>query len=108
MKDPDQTGDNHSQALGTRSPRNLGTVMVGVGIGVCALNLLLIKLLGIRFGGLFVVGLPALSIGTWTLLTGRTYSALREKAPQWWTTGFYASLAVGLLLGLSVAIWIPR
>ena len=108
MKDPYQAGYEPSQATGTRSPRLLGTVLIGVGIGVCALNLLLIKLLGIYFGGLFVVGLPALFIGIWTLVTGRTNTALREKPPQWWTIGFYVSLALGLLTGLWLAIWIPK
>jgi membrane-bound ClpP family serine protease len=108
MKNPHEAGYEHSHALGTRSPRLLGTVLIGVGIGVCALNLLLIKLLGIYFGGLFVVGLPALFIGIWTLVTGRTNTALREKPPQWWTIGFYVSLALGLLTGLWLAIWIPK
>jgi membrane-bound ClpP family serine protease len=108
MKDPYQAGFEHSQALGTRSPRLLGTVLIGAGIGVGALNLLLIKLLGIYFGGLFVIGMPALFIGIWTLFTGRTHSALSQKPPQWWTLGFYASLALGLLAGLWLAIWIPK
>lgn len=108
MKDPYQAGHEHSQALSARSPRRLGIVMIGVGIGICALNLLLIALLGIYFGGLFVLGMPAVFIGAWTLFTGRTQSASPGKAPRWWTLGFYASLALGLLSGLGFAIWIPK
>jgi membrane-bound ClpP family serine protease len=100
--------DEHSQAPGARSPRRLGTVLIGAGIGVCALNLLLIKLLGIYFGALFVIGLPAVFIGAWTLFTGRTHSGQREKPPQWWTVGFYVSLTLGVLAGLGLAVWIPK
>lgn len=100
--------NEQSQAMGARSPRFMGSAMIGVGIGVCALNLAMIALLDIYFGALFVVGMPAVFIGAWTLLTGRTQSAGREKAPRWWTIGFYVSLAIGLLAGLGFAMWIPR
>ncbi|MEY4580612.1 MAG: hypothetical protein RL701_5315 [Pseudomonadota bacterium] len=104
MKDPQQLGMEHAVGLGRRGPRLLGLVQIAFGVAAILINVLLLALLERYYAVFFVMGGLALAIGSWTLITGRTNSALPDKPPQWWTVGFYAAMVVGVLGGLYVSI----
>jgi len=93
-----------------RSPRLLGVMQLGFGFALLALQGAIITVVRRYFAPLFIMGFPAIAMGVWTLVTGRTQALVPggPQPPLWWKIGFYAMLAAGVAFGIYVSIKMRR
>jgi hypothetical protein len=91
-------------------PRLLGLVQFGFGALVLGVNFAFIVWDHSYSGTMFILGIPLLAMGMWTLLTGRTQAVqvTGPKPPLWWLVGFYTLLVVSLLFGIYLAIHLRK
>lgn len=87
-----------------RRARLLGALQIVVGLVVFGINVALRASKGQYVPALFIIGAPVLAVGIWNIATSFTGAVPVEKPPRWWKIGFYASLAVGVLVGLYLGI----
>lgn len=88
----------------------LGAASIAFGLAVLGVNAAFIFGSGRYYGTLFIIGLPLVTVGFWTLLTGKTNTphASGPKPPLWWTICFYALVVLSVCFGLYLAIHLNK
>jgi hypothetical protein len=91
------------------SPRANGVVLVGVGIGVEALNGAFLANEGQFYPQLVIIGAVLVPLGGWMLITGMAYDKTSPtKPPAWWTAGAVVLTMLGLGVGIFISEWLQR
>ena len=96
--------------LAKGGPRLLGVATIVFGAAVLGVNVALIVGSGRYYGTIFILGMPLVTMGLWTLVTGKTNTphASGPKPPLWWNIGFYALLVASVCYGLYLAIHLKK
>ena len=96
--------------LAKGGPRLLGVGMIGLAAIMLGLNVSLLVGSGRYYGSMFIMGIPFLAMGFWSLITGKTNApqATGPKPPTWWHVGFYALVVLSVCLGFYLAIHLKK
>ena len=91
------------------SPRANGAVLVGLGIGLEALNGAFLANEGKFYPKLVIIGAALVPLGAWSLITGIAYDKTNPvKPPGWWTAGAVVLTLAGVGIGIFVSAWLQR
>ncbi len=91
-------------------PRLLGAAVMAFGLALLGGNAAYIVNSGRYYGSLFILGLPMVAVGFWSVVTGITSApqAKGPKPPLWWNVVSVGLAVVSVCYGLYLAIHLKK